>query len=114
MFSHSFYTVRYQSAPELVRRLQNLKHKNSVLTKYANRMREKIEKAVEPELVTLDEEANNYQTSLIHLNAHLTFALFPKVPLSTYFGCSRWKQQKRVRLAVCAGTLSSFVAGVCI
>ena len=64
MFSHSFYTVRYQSAPELVRRLQNLKHKNSVLTKYANRMREKIEKAVEPELVTLDEEANNYLTGI--------------------------------------------------
>lgn len=66
MFSHSFYTVRYQSAPELVRRLQNLKHRNSVLTKYANRMREKIEKAMEPELVTLDEEANNSISNLHH------------------------------------------------
>lgn len=64
MLSHNFFTVRYQSAPELVQRLQNLKHKNSVLKKYANRMREKIEKAVEPELVTLDDEANSYLTGI--------------------------------------------------
>ena len=51
---------RYQSVPELLHTLDKLKHRNRILTKYASRLKMKIEKAVEPELVCLDDEVNGY------------------------------------------------------
>ncbi|KAL5470914.1 hypothetical protein EMCRGX_G028971 [Ephydatia muelleri] len=51
---------RYQSVPELLHTLDELKHRNRILTKYASRLKMKIEKAVEPELVCLDDEVNGY------------------------------------------------------
>ena len=47
---------RYQSVPELLHTLDELKHHNRILTKYASRLKMKIEKAVDPELVCLDDE----------------------------------------------------------
>ena len=51
---------RYQSVPELLHTLDELNHRNRILTKYASRLKMKIEKAVEPELVCLDDEVNGY------------------------------------------------------
>ena len=79
-------------APELVQRLQNLKHKNSVLTKNANQLREKIEKAVEPELVNLDEETNHYLSGITdspECSSHI--AAMPKSSFQHIF----WMQQKK-------------------
>ncbi|KAL5491299.1 hypothetical protein EMCRGX_G016561 [Ephydatia muelleri] len=50
----------YQSVPELLHTLDELKHRNRILTKYASRLKMKIEKAVEPELICLDDEVNGY------------------------------------------------------
>ena len=59
---HKCFTCicRYQSVPELLHTLGDLRHRNRILTKYASRLKMKIEKAVEPELVCLDDEVNDY------------------------------------------------------
>ena len=56
----NLYLTRFQSAPELVERLHHLKHRNSVLTKYTNRLQEKIARVIEFESVGLDEETNDF------------------------------------------------------
>ena len=55
----NLYLTWFQSAPELVERLPHLKHRNSVLTKYTNRLQEKIARVIEFESVGLDEETND-------------------------------------------------------
>ena len=96
------YLARFQAAPELVERLRHFKHRNSVLSKYTNRLQEKISRIVEVESVGIDEETDEF---IRDLNAVPTLTLSQLPPFRKYFGHSRLRQQKRRKLAVCGGTL---------
>lgn len=72
----------YQPVPELVHTPHKLKHRNRILAKY-----EKIEKAVESELVCLDDEVNRYIEDTIESPQCLT-----TLPGSS-FQCICWMQQ---------------------
>ena len=48
------------SAPQLVERIKHLKSKNSILIKYANRLREKLSRVVEQVGICLDDEASGF------------------------------------------------------
>ena len=97
------YLARFQAAPELVERLRHLKHRNSVLSKYTNRLQEKISRIVEVESVGIDEETDEFIRDVTespeccsHINA-LSATSFQKVFWSQQVEAAKKKKASSMR-----------------